>query len=378
MNKKNKYHFIGIGGVSMSALALFLKEKGFFVSGSDIVKNERTQQLLRAGIEVDFGHVIGGIKNADIIVKSGAIFENDKEIEYAKAHRKKIVTRAKLLGAIAKMHKHVISIAGSHGKTTTTAMIAEIFVMAGLNPTIHIGGVSKNLKEFPPTGGKDFFITEACEFKNSFLSLKSEVGVVLNIEKDHMDFFKTEKNLLKSFKKFAQKSKKIVTNAPIKKNNITFGFENEFCVAKNLEMNNFGGYDFDAKFGMEEIGRISLKIPFLHNAKNALAAICVAKYYSIENKTIIDALNSFAGTKRRCEKIGDIGGVPIIIDYAHHPSEIANTLKGLKEMYAGKVLCIFQPHTYSRTKLLLEEFMQCFKCSDMLVVFKTFSAREKF
>lgn len=385
MDIRHKVFFVGIGGISMSGLALYLHKNGYDVSGSDITENEQTKMLKSHGINVFLGHKKNNILGAELIVFNSAINEHNPELVHAKELGLKIISRSELLKLVSREHEHVIGISGTHGKTTTTAMIGEIFCLAGHKPTIHIGGVSKNLGTSFLIGEKQYFITEACEYKDNFLTLAPEVGVVLNIDDDHLDYFKTKSNLRHSFDKFvSQSSFSVVFEGFLPKfaqkseNVFEIGKQSQYCWAENVELEADNKYTFDAIFCGEFVGRIHLGVYHKHNVTNALFAVAVAKYYGVPNKVIMSALENFAGVKRRFEEVGRKQGVEVVIDYAHHPKEISSTLVGAKKITQGKLFVVFQPHTYSRTKKLFEEFVPCFDLADKLYLFKTYPAREKY
>jgi len=300
----------------------------------------------------------------------------------------KIISRSKMLGVVAKNYKNVISIAGCHGKTTTTGMISTIFLDANKNPTIHIGGLMDKINGNVYVGDNEFFITEACEYCDSFLSLKSDVSVILNVQPDHLDYFKTFTNVKKSFKKFAENTKKggfVVYNRDdenshlsYKKHSLSFSL-NGFGVvsAKNIKEYENGKYQFTCCVLGNRLFTCKLKVYGKHNVENALASITVALYYGIEPMVIKKALENFKGIKRRFEDYGDKNGVKIIHDYAHHPTEIKAIIDTAKSLTEKDVFVIFQPHTYSRTKLLYDEFLNCFKGAKETLIYKVYSAREK-
>jgi len=385
-NNYKKIHFLGIGGISQSAIAKILKSYGCFVSGSDKTQSEITNMLEKEGIPVCINGISTYIKDCDLVVVSSAIHEGDLELIMAKKLNKHILSRAEMLGIIAKKYKNVISVAGTHGKTTTTGMISQVFVDAGLNPTIHIGGLVACANGNVRVGGKEYFITEACEYVDSFLQLKSNTSVILNIQKDHLDYFKTFSNLKKSFKKFANKTKKnglIIYNQ--EDNNITlknsrktigYGFCNGVVKAQNIREYSKGKYKFDCFFLDYKLFTVKLNVYGKHNIFNALACVCVCLNYGIDKKIIKKSLESFNGIKRRFEDYGYINKVKIIHDYAHHPDEIRANIEVAKHITKGYLYVVFQPHTYSRTKQLLGEFIACFKGAKEVCVYKVYSARE--
>lgn len=386
--ENKKIHFLGIGGISQSALALILKNRGNFVSGSDKVKSEETERLEAAGIDVTIDGVSKHIKDADIIVVSAAIKYDDKELLLAKSLNKTIFSRAQMLGKIARTFKKVISVSGSHGKTTTTGMIAKIFCDAGKDPTVHVGGnlsfIDKNVR----VGSGDYFITEACEYVDSFLELESDVSIILNVQKDHLDYFKTFSNIKKSFNKFAKNTKDggiVVYNADDKNACMKFdhrniGFSacgNGVVCAKNINEYLPGKFEYDCYLLGKNLGKIQLGTYGKHNVLNSLSAVCCTLEENVDFSVIQKSLKEFLGAARRFENYGELFGTALVHDYAHHPTEIKATIALAKEVAKGDVFVIFQPHTFSRTKLLLKEFKTCFNGAKEVLVYKTYSAREK-
>lgn len=378
MNMAKKYYFIGIGGISMSALAIFLKLSGEQVSGSDINLNETMQNLDKFNITYNIGHFAKNIEeySPDIVVINCAIDDKNEELNWAKNNKIKIVSRAKLLGDFSKNFKNVIAISGTHGKTTTVGMISEIFIEAGLKPSVHIGGILNKINSNFLVGEQKFFITEACEYKNSFLYLRPKIGVMLNIERDHMDFFKNYKELENSFDKFLTYSKIKIYPKSVHSDFDFYYQSNTKLInfyAKNIEKSKRGiifKYYENGKF----ITTIRLNTFGTHNVNNAIVAIMIARHYKVKIADIKRALKNFSGVKRRFETIGYIGNAVVIHDYAHHPTEIKKVISQAKEL--GKVLTIFQPHTYSRTKKLFNSFKTAFDESDKTILYKTYPARE--
>ncbi len=364
----------------MSALAFYLKKRGCYVQGSDIVNNEIKEELELNGIKVFDCHNKKNIGKVDVVVYNFAIKQNNEELLEAKKKKLKILTRAELLAEIASNYKCVISISGSHGKTTTTAMLYSCLKSAKLSPTLHIGGIIKGQKFGFIDGKNDYFITEACEYKDSFLKLKSDVGVVLNIEKEHLDYFKTVENEIKSFQKFVDNSKKVVLydNLLVYKDDIlTYGKDNSNIVAKNIKLENHK-YSFDCYINCKYFDTFVLNAVGYHNIYNSLAVIGVCYLLSIEKKYIVDGLKNFVGVKRRFE-ILSLGEHYVVHDYAHHPTEIQKTISTFKENIGNKkMLVVFQPHTYSRTKTLFNEFISSFDLCDEILMVKTYPAREKY
>lgn len=377
----NKHiHFVGVGGISMSALAELCVSFGMVVSGSDIVKNTQTKKLENLGVKVFTSHQASNIsKSIDMVVYTGAIANENAELMYAKAQSIPILERSEFLGKICERYKKVIAISGTHGKTTTTAIVGEIFNTAGKNPTIHIGGMAQfgNLQ----IGGRDFFITEACEYLNSFSYINSTTAVITNIDADHLDYYKNKQNLREAFQNFASNASENIILFENKelafksagRHVYTCGLSSSFdCYASNIvEISE--GYQFDVTFLKEKLGNFTIKVFGYHNIKNALCAVAIAHLHGIGKEAIKKGLYNYSGVERRYEKIGKIKNTFVIADYAHHPTEIETSLDGYKDK---KVLAVFQPHTYSRTKTLLDNFKDCFKCQT-IAIFPTYPAREK-
>ena len=375
--KKLTYHFIGIGGVSMSSLALYLKHKGYNVQGSDI-SNQARQKLAKYNIQVFTKHNKSSINCADIVVYSFAIKDDNVELLEAKRQNKIILSRAELLGQIAKDFKNVISVAGSHGKTSTTAMIYSCLKQAGKNPTLHIGGELYGSNFGLILGDSNYFITEACEYHDSFLKLNSNIGIILNIEPEHLDYFGNFENEINSYKKFAKNSKKIIAfdNGYINDSKIiTFGKENSDVIAKNIKLIN-GKYEYDVYINKKYFLHITLGAQGEYNITNSLAAIYACKLLGIKRQYISQGLKEYTPVKRRYEILSQ--NPYIVHDYAHHPTEIQNTIKTFTRHTNSKILVVFQPHTYSRTKTLMNEFLNCFGKVHKVLFIKTYSAREKY
>lgn len=383
---KNHIFFIGIGGISMSGLASLMVNYGKKVSGSDYQFSQITKNLEQKNIMVYYEHNEKNItEQIDLVVYSGAISSDNVELKKCKQLGIEVVERSEFLGWVCELYENVIAISGTHGKTTTTALIGEIFLKANLNPTIHVGGeVNSSYNNFK-IGGNNYFITEACEYKKSLEYISSNVAVITNIEKDHMDCYKDINDLYATFNKFAANCKNglIITNNNniisnvSHKNIITCGVGgNATFVAKELKVNKLGCYSFKVYKNHKLFGKFSLNIQGKYNVYNALLAIAVASYYKISVEVMQIALQNFKGIKRRNEFIGTYNGYNFFADYAHHPTEIINSIKNYKKNY-GKVLVVFQPHTFSRTLLLKDEFVNCFKDANKLIIFKTYPAREE-
>lgn len=381
LNKKLKFHFTGIGGVSMSALAEHLHFCGHLISGSDIKDSDAINRLKNLGIGVHLKHSSAIVKGADYLVYTSAIDEFNPEIKYAKRKKIPLIKRSELLGEIISNYKRSVAVSGSHGKTTTTAMLAETFISAGVNPTVFLGGESKSFSSYRQ-GGDDLVIAEACEYKQNFLDIKPNVAVVLNVDKDHTDCYKDEKEIVNAFREFTKNSI-LVINADDKhfdelfnSTTVTFGIENKAnFTAKNIKYNK-SGYSFTLCAYDRPVGRINLKTIGRHNVYNALATFAVAEIFNVPFVYVKKALESFSGVKRRSEFLGVFNDKTVYADYAHHPNEIKATISAFND--SGKDFAVvFQPHTYSRTKSLLSEFTSSLK-DENVIIYKTFPAREKF
>lgn len=391
----NCVYFIGVGGVSMSALAVFCKNQNKVVLGSDIVKSERTKKLNKYGIKVYYKQVQNNIDSSiDLVVFSGAIKEDNPEIVRANQLNIPIISRGEMLAIVGEYCSKVVAISGTHGKSTTSAMLSYIVLSAGLDACVHIGANVPSLLEFGTDKklanfvyGKDLLITEACEYKCNFLYTKNYIGVITNVEREHLDYFKTVKNEVKAFKKFAINSKILVLNynlkevIKVKKNILYVDLKNEKAdvFAKNINRLKSGGYVFDCYIKKKLYARFVINLIGEYNVYNALFAIACAWLLKIDKKVITQALERFVGVERRMQYLGKIENCSIYLDYAHHPTEIENSIKAImQDIKNDKVLIVFQPHTYSRTKTLFDFFVQVFAiCKYNIVFLPTYSAREQ-
>ena len=359
------FYFLGIGGVSMSALAIFLKQKGFVVRGSDISRGVGTQILSDNDITVDFDINEDAIKNSDVVCVSSAIKKDDKRLKIAKSQKKKIITRGELLGEISKEYDKVIAIAGSHGKTTTTALIFHILKIANKNPTLHLGGYKIDDNKNFCIGGKEYFVTEACEYCDNFLHLRPYLSVITNIEPEHLDFFKSFNNQLLSFEKFKCQSENVIE-------------ENKDFEEKNISYDESGFLSFDLFKSEKFVLHFDTKLLEEVNTKNIIFSYRACKFLNLSDEQIKNGVESFLGVKCRFEKVCCKRFKNVIFDYAHHPTEIKNSIESAKKIFGDKKLfVIFQPHTYSRTKFLFNEFFEVFKNVENPIFYKTYSAREK-
>lgn len=367
----------------MSALAKLLVKQGYDVSGSDLNDTIVLKQLNILGIKTFVGHNASNINNQDLVVYTAAIPQDNVELVKAKQLNIKCFERAELLGEIAKLYDKVIAIAGMHGKTTTTAMLGKVFLQCGLEPTIHLGGDWDEINGNLFIGKNNFFITEACEYRDTFLHLYPQVSIITNIEKEHLDYFKNFANIKRSFNSFCLNTKlKVFILNRDKKHVIsnkltTFSKTKGDIIAKKIK-DYEGRFSFDCYVFGELYGHISLKLQGEHNVLNALAVIGVAEYYKLPRPQVIKALSEFCGVKRRFEVMKIFKGGLVVRDYAHHPTEIKCAIKTAIDSYKVPVIAVFQPHTYSRTRSLMEKFKKCFAGIESLVLVKTYPARETY
>ncbi len=382
-----RYFFVGIGGVSMSALAKLLFKQGKQVAGSDVVESANTRELSALGISVYIGHSANNLQHEPVhyLVINGAISDDNPELLYARQNGIKIIYRETLLAQIAHHYRQVIAIAGCHGKSSTTAMIGSIFQQARREPTVH-NGAQDNLQ----IGGKQWFITEACEFRKSFLKLKPQIAVITNVDADHLDCYKNLSEIKQYFKKFAAKSNIVIKNANDensadlfgKQRTITFGIDYGDVHAKNIQRLVSGNYEFEIVLNPQifgvfyQIPRFVTNVPGLHNVANALAAITCALVCQIDFDSSCRAIADYRGIARRFQHFARFVKTPVILDYAHHPREILTTIQTAKNLYS-KYLMIFQPHTYTRTISLWDDFVKVLSTVPNLVLYKTFAARGK-
>lgn len=383
-------HFIGIGGISMSSLACIYLAKGYTVSGSDIKESAVTDALIERGISVRIGQVARNITDdIDVCVYTAAVRSDNPELIAAKARCPRVIERSVLLGELMSEYRHSIGIAGTHGKTSTSTMLSYIFLASDLDPTITIGGILRNLNTNYRIGQSDYFIAEACEYSDSFLQFHPEIGIVLNVEAEHLDYFKTYENMADSFRKYVD------------------GFKDGGCLICNLDYihlfpeytgrvvtasltnpaadihpqniclaSDHLGCTYDCIYRGENLGTITLRVPGSHNVFDSLCAIAAAYESGIDFATIRRGLDAYQSPKKRFEYKGTFNGVRVIDDYAHHPSEIRATLRAAREVAGGEIFIVFQPHTYSRTKFFFDDFAAELACADHVVLADIYAARE--
>ena len=383
-------HFIGIGGISMSGLADILMDKGFRVSGSDIRESHITTHLRNRGAEIYIGQKASNIQNPAAVVYSAAIKPDNPELVAAQESGAIVFDRATLMGAIMKLYPYPIAIAGTHGKTTTTSMMTHIALAAELDPTISIGG------ELPAIGGNirvgkgDYFICEACEYHQSFLRFFPLVSMILNVEADHLDYFRDLDHIQETFRKLADltppEGAVIINDDDVNTVESVQGSTARIIrcsvkkdadyTAKDIILQGNGCPSFTVYERGAELGTISLSVHGAHNVSNALCAVACARYFGIPFPAIARGIGDFTGVGRRFEKKGEQNGITVIDDYAHHPTEIVATLKVATETTKGRVWSVFQPHTYTRTKTLFPQFVEALSGAKPLIL-DIYAAREK-
>ncbi len=391
IKKYNTIHFIGIGGVSMSGIAETLKNLGVHVTGSDWSKSDITDRLISDGIDVTIGSDLEMIKNADLVVYTAAIAQDDTELVEAKRLGIKTCERAVFLGKLTEAFENTIGIAGTHGKTTTTSLVSLCFIKAGFDPNVQVGAILKQLNGNYRIGNSDYLILEACEYVESFLHFHPKAEIILNIDNDHLDYFKNLDNIKNAFIKYvklipdngllvfnADDTNSIglekYTNAKV----VTFGLNNEKAnfIAKNVKFDENGYASFDVYYDGNFFDSFSLSISGMHNVLNALACIALCTNYGIPVNAIKDAFLSFTGANRRLEFKGIFNDVSVFDDYAHHPTEIKATADALNRKVFNESWVVFQPHTYSRLKNLLDDFANSLLDFDHIILADVYAARE--
>lgn len=390
MFQNKTIHFIGIGGISMSGIAMIAKSLGAKVTGSDIAESELTENLKKEGMIINYGHHAEMIENADIVVYTAAIHEDDPERIETKKLNKENYERAEFLGIISKEYQNCLCISGTHGKSTTTGMVSLIFLEAKLNPTIQIGAMLSQINGNTYIGDNNYLIMESCEYVDSFLHFHPTGIIITNIDNDHLDYFKNLDNIKKSFNKYVnllpENGILVKNNDDTNSNNVESGYEgkiitygiknNSDYMAKNISKNDLGHYSFDIYYHDELLTTINLNINGYHNIYNTLAAFALSYNYIKDINTIKNGLEKYRGVGRRFEYLGTYNGAYIYDDYAHHPTEIKTTLTSVKEVKHNKDYCIFQSHTYSRTKEHLDAFADVLSKFDNIIIAPIYPARE--
>ena len=411
-NQPVHVHFIGIGGISMSGLAEVLLEERFPISGSDANESELTKKLEQSGAVIYYGQSAENIRSGtDLVVYTAAIHADNPEYQAAVAQNIPMLSRAELLGQIMNNYKQSVAVAGTHGKTTTTSMVTHILLAAHTDPTISIGGILSAIGGNIRVGHSTYFVTEACEYTNSFLHFYPKYSIILNIEEDHLDFFKDLDDIRHSFRLFAKNTASdgtIIINREIDdldelveglhRQVITYGFDTScdfypkniccqpsgfatFTIMHRTDRPDLSGNSRSDSSSLdgrkpEKICDVALRVPGRHNISNALAAAALAVQMGLPADAISQGLGAFCGTDRGFQFKGSLNGASIIDDYAHHPTEIKATLTAAADYPHSRVICVFQPHTYTRTKAFLDEFATSLSTADIVILADIYAARE--
>ncbi len=386
-------HMVGIGGISMSALAHMLKYFGYRVTGSDRCETEIVKKLTAASIDVTIGHDADNIKDPDLVCYTAAIPKDNPELVKARSLGIPVMERAELLGQLMKRYQYPVAIAGTHGKTTTTSMLSLVLLEAELDPTILVGGELSQIGGNYKIGADKYLVLEACEYVESFLHFNPFISVITNVEEDHLDYFADLNHIITAFVSFARLNspfgciivcsddkniQTVVQN--IEGKVVRYGIiseDNDFY-AEDVHLNESGKTQMKVYAYGEYAADLELSVHGDHNVRNALGAFAAAWEMGVDKESIKKGLESFGGTKRRFEKLGEVSGVTVIDDYAHHPTEIRSTLETAKTLTQGDVWCVFQPHTYSRTKAFMEDFAKSLSIADKVVLADIYPAREEY
>lgn len=389
LKQVKRIHFIGIGGSGMCPLAEILHSEGYVLSGSDNNESDTLARIRALGIPVTMGQKAENIAGAEMVVYTAALLKDNPELVAAKESGIPTFERAKLFGAISRLYKNCIGICGTHGKTTVTSMTTQVMLEAKLDPSAVIGGKLPLIDANGRVGKSEHFVCEACEFVDTFLELSPAVAVILNIDEDHLDYFKTLDNLILSFHKFADMATDAVLyngddrntlkamNGITGKTLVTFGFQsaNDYY-PENISTVRGALYGFDVMHGGEKLGHIQLNVPGRHNILNALAAIAASMHAGADFTACKAGLEAFGGAGRRFEMLGEYAGITFADDYAHHPAELRVTLESAMKMDYNRVWAVFQPFTYSRTYMLMDDFAEVLQIPDRCVLTEIMGSRE--
>lgn len=390
-HKYSHVHFIGIGGISMSGLAEILLIEGYKVSGSDMNNSYIIERLKTLGADIYIGHNQNNINGANLIVYTDAISKDNEELVKSFENNIPTVDRATFLGALMKNYENSIAVSGTHGKTTTTSMIATILNRSLLKPTILLGGQLDEIGGNVKLGTKKYLLTEACEYKGNILKYYPTIAIILNMEEEHLDYFENIDHIVDTFTQYGRNikdnghliinsddinAKKVIGNTKAKA--ITFGLNNKSDYsAENISFTSKGYPRFMLNIKGESLYPVKLNVMGIHNVYNALASIAATHILGVPIDTILKSIEEYKGTHRRLEVKGIINGIKIVDDYAHHPTEIKASLRALKNSTNSRIWCIFQPHTYTRTKILLNSFAESFSEADKVIIPDIYAAREK-
>ena len=391
-NQPIHVHFIGIGGISMSGLAEILQGEHFTISGSDAKESALTKHLEEKGMQIFYGQTASNvIEGIDLVVYTAAISEDNPEFACAKAKGIPMLSRAQLLGQIMDNYSHSIAVSGTHGKTTTTSMISQILLSASCDPTITVGGILEAINGNLRVGASEYFISEACEYTNSFLNFYPKYSIILNVEAEHLDFFKDLEDVRNSFHSFAGNTKDdgvVIINGEIenyqelvsdlKAKIITYGPTADFdYYPAHITFDQKACASYTVMYRGKALMDVTLGVPGMHNVSNSLAAIALSMELKLDKEDVLAGLLAFGGANRRFQYKGTLNGVTIVDDYAHHPTEIRATLNSAANYPHKRLFIVFQPHTYSRTKAFLDEFAEVLSTVDVVVLANIYAAREK-
>ena len=389
LSKVRKIHFVGIGGSGMCPIAEILLHRGYELTGSDISESDTLERIRSYGIPVFMGQRAENVDGAELVVYTAAVKPENPELVAAREKGIPTVERSVMLGMVARRYENAVAVAGTHGKTTTTAMITQILLGAGRDPSAVIGGRLPLIGGNGRAGHSDTIVCEACEYVDTFLQLFPAVSVILNIDNDHLDYFGTVENTIRSFRQFSEQTSKLIVVNGDNENAmkaveglkgpkvVTYGCgEGNDCRAADVQDTFRARERFSVVKSGEKAADISLSIPGKHNIYNALAAFAVCDFLGVEPQVIARNLHEFTGVHRRFEMLGEFGGVTVADDFAHHPTEVAATLTAAKQMGFSRVWAVFQPHTYSRTYLLLNDFVRALSIADRVVLSEILPVRE--
>lgn len=376
-----RIHLIGIGGSGMSSLATMLRQAGYRVTGSDLSNSPLVESLRAAGIPVALGHAEANVEGANLVVRSSAVPDSNPEVARARALGLEVLKHAQMLGRLSQTRR-TLAVAGTHGKTTTTAMLATILIHAGYDPTVLVGGVLPSLGSGARLGQSEFLVVEADEFDRRFLELHPEIAIVNNVEPDHLDYYGSMDAIRAAFESFTRLvpdegwlvlnadnpgARRLAATRPDQA--VTFGLgSGAEWRATNVTANDAGGSDFFVYVNEHPVGAFHLKVPGRHNVSNALAAAVAAGRVGVDLTVAAEALEGFGGVGRRLERIGEAGGVVVLDDYAHHPTKTRASLAALREHHPGRIVCLFQPHHYHRLSSLFDDFARAFADADVVVL----------
>ncbi len=386
--KTKHIHLVGVGGVSMSGIAEVLLNQGFRVSGSDLKQTEATDHLASLGADINIGHSDANIEGADVLVFSSAVPPSNPEVAAAKERKIPVIPRIEMLAELMRM-KYSIAVAGTHGKTTTTAMIASVLEHGNLDPTVVDGGVIRSLDSNVRLGGSEFMVVEADEAYGSINKISPTIAVVTNIDNDHLDYYHSMDEIRKAFLNFINRvpfygaailcldEENIQNLVPrIEKRFVTYGIETRAdFTATDIQVDGTGS-SYVASHNGQVLGQVHIKSPGRHNVANSLAAVATGLELDIPFENISEALGVFPGVRHRFDLLGDVNGILVIDDYGHHPTEIKATLRAARDTYDRRIVAIFQPHRYTRVSLLADDFARCFYQADVLIVTDVYSALE--